>query len=258
MPIPLRTFPAGALRVQVFSSSREASGAAALAAAEILRDAIARDGRARIAVSTGNSQLQFIEALVTEPGVNWNAVEAFHLDEYAGLPATHAASFRRWLSKNLAERVPLAAMHYLAGDAVDAEAECCRYAALLSERSIDVGFVGIGENGHIAFNDPQVADFVDSAPAKVVRLDDACRRQQVGEGHFDDISAVPERALTLTCPTLLGMSSLICCVPDLRKAEAVRRTIEGPISTTCPASILRTHPCSQLFLDRDSASLLRI
>ena len=233
-----------------------ASEAAADAAAEILRGTISQDGRARIAVSTGNSQLRFIEALVREPGIEWNVIEAFHLDEYSGIAATHPASFRLWVRKNLAERVPLAATHYLAGDAADGEAECRRYAALLGQRRIDLGFIGIGENGHIAFNDPHEADFADSMAVKVVCLDDPCRRQQVGEGHFRDLSVVPERALTLTCPAILGMSNLVCCVPDLRKAEAVRRTIEGEISTTCPASILRTHPNAQLFLDVDSASLL--
>ncbi len=256
MSAPLRTVPAGTLRVQVFSSSREASIAAAHAAAAILGATISRSGSARIAVSTGNSQLQFVETLVCEPGIDWRAVEAFHLDEYEGIAPTHSASFRLWLRKHLAERAPLAAMHYLAGDAADPKAECRRYGALLQERPIDLGFVGIGENGHIAFNDPHVADFADPLPVKVVELDDACRRQQAGEGHFPDVSAVPKRALTMTCPALFGIASLICCVPDLRKAEAVRQAIYGPISTACPASILRTHPDAQLFLDCDSASLL--
>ena len=258
MSIPLRAFSAGTLRVKVFLSSQMASEAAADAAAEILRDTISQDRCARITVSTGNSQLRFIDALVMEPGIDWKVIEAFHLDEYSGIAATHPASFRLWVRKNLAERVPLAATRYLAGDAVDPAAECRRYAALLTERRIDLGFVGIGENGHIAFNDPQEADFADPMPVKVVCLDDPCRRQQVGEGHFRDLSAVPEHALTLTCPTILGMSNLVCCVPDLRKAEAVRRTIEGEISTACPASILRTHPNAQLFLDVDSASLLHL
>ncbi len=253
---PLRAFSAGTLRVKVFLSSRMASEAAADAAAEILRDTIAQNGSVRIAISTGNSQLQFIDALVTEPGIDWNRIEAFHLDEYSGIAAAHPASFRLWVRKNLAERVPLAAAHYLAGDAADTQAECRRYAALMSGRRIDLGFVGIGENGHIAFNDPHEADFADPKPVRVVHLDDDCRRQQVGEGHFRELSGVPERALTLTCPAILGISNLICCVPDLRKAEAVKGTIEGPISTACPASILRTHPSAQLFLDVDSASLL--
>ncbi|MGD0779009.1 MAG: glucosamine-6-phosphate deaminase, partial [Candidatus Solibacter sp.] len=208
--------------------------------------------------STGNSQLDFIDVLVRVHDLDWSAVEALHLDEYVGMSAAHPASFRLWLKTRLADRVPLRAMHYLNGGAPDLEAECRRYGALLAEAPIDVGFIGIGENGHIGFNDPPVADFTDPVPIKAVRLDDACRRQQVGEGHFPDISTVPEGALSLTCSAILGMTNLICCVPELRKAKAVQDTIEGPVSTACPASILRTHPRAQLFLDLESASLLRI
>ena len=256
MSSPIKTFQAGAMQVRVFPSRREASAAAAEAADAILRSAIAGRLRARMAVSTGNSQLDFIDALVLARGLDWSAVESFHLDEYAGIEATHPASFRLWLKTRLADRVPLRAMHYVNGDAADLEAECRRYGALLAQAPIDVGFIGIGENGHIAFNDPPVADFADPVPIKIVRLDGACRRQQVGEGHFPDISTVPEKALSLTCSAIVGMTNLICCVPDLRKAMAVRDTITGPISTACPASILRTHPRAQLFLDAESASLL--
>ena len=256
MSSPLKTFAAGAMQVHVFSSKREASEVAAGVAAAILRGAIAARGRARMVVSTGNSQLDFIDTLVRARDLDWTAVEALHLDEYAGMAPTHPASFRLWLKTRLADRVPLRAMHYVNGDAPDLEAECRRYGALLAEAPIDAGFIGIGENGHIGFNDPPVADFNDPLPMKIVRLDDACRLQQVGEGHFDGISAVPERALSLTCPTIVGMTNLICCVPELRKAKAVRDAIEGPISTACPASILRTHPRAQLYLDLESASLL--
>ena len=244
MPSPIKTFAAGAMQVHVFSSKREASEVAAGAAAAIVRSAIAGRGRARMVVSTGNSQLDFIDALVRARDLDWTVVEALHLDEYAGMSPTHPASFRLWLKTRLAERVPLRAMHYVNGDAPDLEAECRRYGALL------------GENGHIGFNDPPVADFNDPLPIKIVRLDDACRRQQVGEGHFDGISDVPESALSLTCPSIVGMTNLICCVPELRKAKAVRDAIEGPISTACPASILRTHPRAHLYLDLESASLL--
>jgi glucosamine-6-phosphate deaminase len=249
MTSPIRTFAAGAMQVHVFPSKREASEVAAAAAAAILRDAITKRGRARMVVSTGNSQLDFIDALVLARDLDWTAVEALHLDEYAGMAPAHPASFRLWLKTRLADRVPLRAMHYVNGDAPDLQAECRRYGALLAEAPIDAGFIGIGENGHIGFNDPPVADFNDL-------LDDACRRQQVGEGHFDSIAAVPECALSLTCPAIVGMTNLICCVPELRKANAVRDAIEGPISTACPASILRTHPRAQLYLDLESASLL--
>jgi glucosamine-6-phosphate deaminase len=249
-------FCAGDLQVQVFPSKQEASREAAGVVAGILRRAIAGRGTARIVVSTGNSQFDFIEALVAASDLDWSAVEVFHLDEYAGMPMTHPASFRLWLKTRLADRVRLRAMHYLNGDAQDLAAECRRYGGLLGEAPIDAGFIGIGENGHIAFNDPAVADFADPLAVKIVQLDEACRRQQVGEGHFANISAVPERALSVTCPTIMGMMNLICCVPELRKANAVRETIEGPISTSCPASILRTHASARLFLDAESASLL--
>ena len=176
-----RTFRAGAMQVQVFSSKREASRVAAEAAAGIIRAAIAARGRARIVVSTGNSQLDFIDALVLAPDLDWSAVEAFHLDEYAGMPMTHPASFRLWLKTRLADRVPLRAMQYVNGGAPDLEAEGRRYGALLAQAPIDAGFIGIGENGHIGFNDPPVADFADPLPVKTVHLDDACRRQQVGD-----------------------------------------------------------------------------
>jgi glucosamine-6-phosphate deaminase len=258
MSSPIKTFHAGAMQVRVFPSKRETSAAAAEAAAAILRSAIAGRLRARMAVSTGNSQFDFIDALVLARGIDWSVVEAFHLDEYAGIEATHPASFQLWLKKRLADRVRLRAMHYVKGDAADLEAECRRYGALLAQAPIDAGFIGIGENGHIAFNDPPVADFADPVPIKIVRLDDACRRQQVGEGHFPDISTVPENAMSLTCSAIVGMTNLICCVPELRKARAVQETIAGPISAACPASILRTHPRAQLFLDAESASLLEV
>ena len=239
MPFPIKTFAAGAMQVHVFSSKREASEVAAGAAAAVLRAAIEGRGRARMVVSTGKSQRDFLDALVRAPDLDWTAVEA-----------------RLWLKTRLGDRVPLRAMHYVNGDARDLDAECRRYGDLLAEAPIDVGFIGIGENGHIGFNDPPVADFNDPLPIKIVRLDDACRRQQVGEGHFDGISDVPERALSLSCPSIVGMTNLICCVPELRKAKAVRDAIEGPISTACPASILRTHPRAHLYLDLESASLL--
>ncbi len=257
MATATKQFHAGKLRVQVFPTRCDASQAAAHTAAALIREAIAARGHARIVVSTGNSQLDFIEPLVQAPDLNWRAVEAFHLDEYAGMPMTHPASFRLWLKTRLADRVPLAAMNYLNGDAADLKAECLRYAFLLAAAPVDGGFIGIGENGHIAFNDPAVADFADPLTVKIAMLDEACRRQQVGEGHFAGISDVPAQALTLTCPTILGMTNLVCCVPDLRKAEAVRNALEGPVSTACPASILRTHPRATLFLDADSGSLLQ-
>jgi glucosamine-6-phosphate deaminase len=193
---------------------------------------------------------------VKAPEIDWNAVEVFHLDEYAGLRADHPASFRRWVKTQLADRVHPRTVHYLNGDAPDLQEETNRYSKLLSQAPIDVAFAGFGENGHIAFNDPHVADFSDPLSVKLVSLDEASRRQQVGEGHFPDLDSVPRQALTLTCPAILRAEYWICCVPDLRKAKAVKCALEEPISTACPASLIQTHPHAYLYLDESSASLL--
>jgi glucosamine-6-phosphate deaminase len=176
------------------------------------------------------------------------------MDEYVGIGANHPASFRRYLRARLVERVPFAAFHFLEGDAIDVDAECERYSALLRDHPLDLCCLGIGENGHLAFNDPPVADFEDALDVKVVELDEACRRQQVGEGHFPDIPAVPTHAITVTIPALLRASSVLAIVPEARKAEPVRRALEGPISTACPATILRRQAHATLYLDVDSAS----
>ena len=246
----------GNMEIHTFRTKRETSEAAASEAAQILRDAIAARGKARMVVSTGNSQFDFIEALTAAKDVNWRRVEALHLDEYAGMPMSHPASFRLWLKMRVADRVPLLAMQYLNGDAPDTAAECRRYAALLEAEPVDVGLIGIGENGHIAFNDPPVADFQDPVSVKRVLLDEACRLQQVGEGHFPNLDAAPREALTVTCPAILRMKRLVCVVPERRKAEAVRCALRGPVTTACPASVLRNHPRASLYLDQESASLL--
>lgn len=244
------------MEIQIYKTKRQTSEVAAGEAARILRDSIASRGKARMVVSTGNSQLDFIETLVGAKDVNWRRVEALHLDEYVGMAMSHPASFRLWLKTRVADRVPLLAMHYLNGDAGDAGVECERYAAVLEAEPVDVGFIGIGENGHIAFNDPAVADFNDPVSVKRVMLDEACRRQQVGEGHFPSLDAAPREALTVTCPAILRMRHLVCVVPERRKAEAVHRALRGPVTTACPASVLREHPHSSVYLDQESASLL--
>lgn len=246
------------LAVQIFPDAQTLGAAAATEAASTIRDAIHRRGRARIVVGTGNSQLQVIDSLVREPHIAWDAIEVFHLDEYVGMLAEHPASFRRWLKTHLADRVKPGAMHYLGGDAPNLESEMERYAKLLTEAPIDLSFVGFGENGHIAFNDPGVADFSDPLFVKRVELDEACRRQQVGEGHFPNLESVPLYAVTLTCPAIALAETWICCVPDLRKAKAVKCALEAPISTACPASLARTHPRAYLYLDNASASMLSL
>jgi glucosamine-6-phosphate deaminase len=242
--------------VRVFENKQLLGAAAAEQGADLVKRAIRLSGRARIIVASGNSQLEMMDALVSAPGIDWKAVEVFHMDEYVGMPATHPASFRLWVKTHLADVVHPGTVNYLGGDAADPDAECARYGALLKSAPIDVCFLGFGENGHIAFNDPHEADFNDPLVVKRVTLDEKCRRQQTGEGHFPDLDSVPREALTLTCPTLVSAQSMICSVPDRRKAEAVRAAIEGPISTACPGSILRKHPGAWIYLDKDSASLL--
>lgn len=242
--------------VQVFPSRTELGAAAAARTAQLMREAVAEQGRVRIIVATGNSQLDFISALTRMPDLPWRQAEIFHMDEYAGMAADHPASFRKWIRERVTERVHPASAEYLDGQASDLRAECDRYTALLQAAPIDLAFVGIGENGHIAFNDPHVAQFGDPLTVKVVELDEACRRQQVGEGHFGSLAEVPREALTLTCPALLGARHLVCCIPESRKAEAVRASLEGPLTEACPGSALRTHADAALFLDRESAGLL--
>ncbi len=253
---PLRQFHVDKARAEIYPSKLEASCAAAQEAAAILRRATSTRGRARVIVGTGASQDDLIRALIQIPGLDWAAMEIFHMDEYVGMPVTHPASFRRWLNTHLVDFVHAGQVQYLAGDAPDVEQECQRYGDLLRSAPIDLCFIGFGENGHIAFNDPHVADFDDPLAVKRVDLDERCRRQQLGEGQFPTLEAVPREAITLTCSVLLSAEYLIGCVPERRKAEAVRNALEGPITTRCPASRVRTHPHAALFFDVESASLL--
>lgn len=242
-------------RVQVFSSREAGAAAAALRAAHLISTAIQKRGKARMIVATGNSQLAFIDQFVKQP-LDWNAIEAFHMDEYAHIKETHPSSFRYWIKTRFENQVHPSKMHYIAGDAPDLDSEMKRYADLLMQAPIDLAFVGFGENGHIAFNDPPVADFDDPEIVKRVTLDEACRRQQAGEGHFRDAALVPREAITVTCSELFRADAWICCVPEARKARAVRAALEYPISTSCPASLVRKHQNSYVYLDRESASLL--
>ena len=256
MPETMKEFQAGAMRVLVLASGREVGEAAGAHTARILAAAVEANGAARVIIATGNSQLPFVEVLRARAGVPWDRITAFHMDEYVGISDAHPASFRRWIRERIEEPLRPRAVHYLAGDAVDPEAECRRYEALLREAPIDLVCMGIGENGHIAFNDPPVADFADPVWVKVVELDEACRRQQVGEGHFAGMANVPTHALTLTVPALLAPRALQVVAPERRKAEAVRDALTGPVSTACPASILREQAHAVLFLDTESAALV--
>jgi glucosamine-6-phosphate deaminase len=248
-------FQAGKAHVEVYGSSALAAEAAADRAAQIIEAAIVNHGRARVIAATGNSQIEFIEALVAKK-IDWRAVELFHMDEYVGLSAEHPSSFRYWIRERIELEIHPGTTHYLQGDAADLEAEIRRYSGLLNAAPIDVAFVGFGENGHIAFNDPPVADFNDPKTVKVITLDERCRQQQAGEGHFKDVASVPPTAVSITCSGLFRADAWVCNVPDLRKAEAVKNALEGPVSEACPASIVRQHSQAYVFLDPASSSLL--
>lgn len=246
----------GTAHVRIYPSRQALGAAAASDAARIITHAARERGRARIIVATGNSQLELIGALVEIAGVPWKSVEVFHLDEYIGMPNTHPSSFRLWIKRRIEDVVHPGTVQYMRGDAPDLDAEIGRYTKLLNQAPNDLAFVGFGENGHIAFNDPHAADFADPVTIKRVVMDDASRRQQAGEGHFDGPELVPHEALTVTCSALMRATAWICAVPELRKARAVRNALEGPIATTCPSSIVRTHPNATVYLDEESASLL--
>jgi glucosamine-6-phosphate deaminase len=203
------------------------------------------------------SQTETLEALIAEPGIDWPQVQAFHLDEYSGATADSSHSFRRYLKNTLFSRVPIGHFEGLRAEADDLEAECIRYAEALFRANPIVALLGIGENGHLAFNDPPAARFDDPASVRVVQLTESCRVQQVHDKTFPDFESVPLTALSVTIPRLMQVPHLFVMVPGVRKAEAVRAALEGPITEDCPASILREHPNATLFLDRDSASLLR-
>lgn len=251
-----REFRVDALTVRVHSSLAAMAADAADLAAAAIGEAIAERGVANVMFASGNSQLAFLDVLVHERTVDWSRVVGFHMDEYVGVGAAHPAGFARYMRERIAALVPVAAFHYLDGAAVDPAAEAERYAHLLQQHPLDLCCLGIGENGHLAFNDPPVADFADPLTVKIVELDEACKRQQVGEGHFVDTAAVPPRAITVTVPGLLAARRVLVIVPEARKAVPVRATLEGPISTACPGSALRTCAHATLLLDDDSAALV--
>ena len=230
------------------------AAAAAHDAAVRIREAIITKQRARIVVATGASQMAFLDCLVREPNIDWLLVELFHLDEYIGLPIEHPASFRKYLLERLIRPAGIARYHLLDGER-DPAAVCRSIGARLRKEAIDVAFVGIGENAHLAFNDPP-ADFETEEPYLVVRLDERCRRQQVNEGWFASIEEVPETAISMSVRQILSSRCILCVVPDKRKAEAVRASVEGPIDPMVPASSLQRHPDMTIYLDRESASLL--
>jgi len=243
------------MRIKVFPDKSTASRAAAEQAAAAIRRAIAGRGRARVVAATAASQLDFLDALTRAPEINWVKVEIFHLDEYVGLPITHPGSFRKMLLEQLVRKTGVTDYHLLDGDAADPHAVALSLSRTMASEPVDIAFLGIGENGHLAFNDPP-ADFETETPYIIVDLDEACRQQQVGEAWFSNISQVPRQAISMSVRQILKAKEILAVVPDTRKAQAVKLCFEGEIGPNAPASILRTHPNATIYLDTTSASLL--
>ncbi len=253
----IKSFNKDKLRVEIFESKEDMGMDAASFVTEKLNQAINDTGYASLILGTGASQYPLHEVLLKKE-LDWTKITLFHLDEYIGLSDQHPASFRKFLKERIADKVNPKNVYYLNGDANDIYAEIKRYEKLLKDNPVDVACIGIGENGHIAFNDPAVADFNDPEFLKVVEMDDACRMQQVGEGWFPTINDVPEKAVTLTIPTIMNCKTLCCTVPDERKSDAVYNALSKDIRTSCPASILRKHDNAVLYLDRFAAKKILI
>jgi len=252
----IRSFAVERLKVEIFSERKALGEAAGQAVVGKMKGLLKEKEKLYMVFAAAPSQNEFLEALGQSVGIDWGKVIAFHLDEYVGLPATAPQNFSQFLRERLFEKVRPGEVHYLNGMAQDPEAESRRYAALIREHPFDIACIGIGENGHLAFNDPPVANFHDPQSVKVVDLDLASRQQQVHDGCFKDLESVPRKAITLTIPVILSSRFIYCMVPASTKAEAVRKTLTGPISTSCPATILRSHENAILFLDQDSARLV--
>jgi glucosamine-6-phosphate deaminase len=243
------------MKIEINGSPKALGKAAGTAGARHIRKSLTEKGFANIILATGTSQFETLNQLLVEPGIDWGKVTMFHLDEYIGLPITHPASFRKYLKERFISKVPpLKAIHLINGEG-DIEKECARLADSIKKNPIDVAFIGIGENGHLAFNDPP-ADFDTEVPYIVVALDEACRKQQMGEGWFKSTDEVPRQAISMSVKQILKSKSIICSVPDLRKAEAVKNCVEHSVSNLFPSTALRGHGDCVLFLDGDSSSLL--
>jgi glucosamine-6-phosphate deaminase len=241
------------MEINISTNPEELGKVAGAATGELIRQAIAANGSANIILATGTSQFQTLTHLISEKGIDWSKVVMFHLDEYIGLPITHPASFRKYLQERFLSKVPALKAAYLISGETDPKAECERLAHLISQHPIDVALVGIGENGHLAFNDPP-ADFETEQPYLVVELDEPCRKQQLGEGWFKSIEEVPQKAISMSVRQIMKSRSIICSVPDERKSTAVKNTVEQNVSNLYPASILQNHSDCTLYLDKASAA----
>lgn len=243
------------MQLHIFDTAAQTGKAAGEKAATLIRQAIREKGTASIILATGSSQFATLQTLVQDSTIDWGKVTMFHLDEYIGLPETHNASFRKYLQERFLQKVPPLQAAYLVNGETDPVAECARLGALIRQHPVDVALVGIGENGHLAFNDPP-ADFETDAAYIVVTLDTACRMQQLGEGWFGSLEEVPSQAISMSIRQIMQSKQIICTVPDLRKAQAVKDCVQGNVSNLHPASILQQHHQCDIYLDTDSASLL--
>ncbi|MEX0329824.1 MAG: glucosamine-6-phosphate deaminase [Puniceicoccaceae bacterium] len=256
---PLRLLQADLLKAAVYANRETMGRAAAVHVKDILNKLLQDQEEVRIVVGSAPSQDEFFANLVAatvEPDVDWSRVVVFHMDEYIGLAGDHPQSFRKYQQEHFISKIPVKAFHAIQGEAGDPEAECRRLEELLAEAPIDLACCGIGENGHLAFNDPPVADFEDPRLVKVVEMDTVCRQQQVNDGCFPDLESVPTHAITLTLSVFVQAHCLSCVVPARTKAQAVANTLLGPIGTECPATLMRRHSRARLFLEPESASLL--
>lgn len=250
----IKEFKIDRLSISIYNDKFELGRAAADMAEKYIYKALDERGEAVVILATGASQFEFLDSLSGRK-IDWKRVVAFHLDEYVGIDASHPASFRRYLRERIIDKVGIGTSYLIEGDNPDVEAECRRLDGILKRYSVDVAFIGIGENGHLAFNDPP-ALFDDPATFKVVDLDEKCRKQQLGEGWFKTLEEVPRKAITMTIPAIMASKAIICSVPDLRKADAVKNTLMEKVTPHCPASIMRKHEQAYLYLDRFSASHL--
>ncbi len=253
---PIKTFQVDDLPVRVYAAQADLAQDAARMVQAHLQQCLAERGEASAILATGNSQIRFLDELIKLGGVDWSKLTLFHMDEYLGLDGNHKASFRRYMRERVESLVQPKVFHYLNGEADQPLDECARYADLLQAQEIDLCCMGVGENGHIAFNDPHVAEFDDPWSVKLVSLDLKCRQQQVDEGHFPNVNDMPRYAYTLTIPTLCAVRKIVCISPEKRKARAVHDALKNPVSAQCPASYLRTQQQAVLLLDQDSAALL--
>lgn len=245
------------LLVKKYPTRKEMGAGAAADAQQVIADIIAQKGQINMIFAAAPSQNEMLQSLLDSPIIDWSKVNALHMDEYIGLPEGDSHTFGTYLNEHIFSHKPFKSVHYIKGSNPDPEAECLRYSKLLEEFPVDVVLLGIGENGHIAFNDPWVAQFDDPKAVKIVPLDEMCRNQQVNDGCFATISDVPTHAITLTIPTLVAAKYMFCVVPAATKAEAVKNTVLGPITEDCPASILRQHPNAVLYCDSDSGLYLK-